>query len=310
MPCDRRRTGKVDFYSPAVRVPIEVGGVTGGFQYSRTAVWNKETYAGHTIEAPFEIFSDQGRDDFTGTVDATDYGVIGADYLTEAHNDSNAPGHWEANFNINITWQFVTTTTVPSGWDILGLVGVAFPDTQQTSQGSIPQRCPWPLPYEPYMGNSLQATGKRDDLGGIKFVDQFANQFPINPNLNPVFLSTGIPYAGDFVPDGYVRITNPIPVACGISTVLNGGFGVPEVMQGKTKLLCYPKFTWDSTRMGEIADWFMQWPALIRLRNHTSGALTTVGGRLSIDAETITYGPVHFVLNRPICKVAGILSGC
>lgn len=248
-------------------------------------------------------------------LDGTNYGVTSADYLTPATNDAGAPGQWIYGFDLRIPFVGVgnpgTLDSVPGRY-------TSYPWRYiQVIHGSIgwpasPSGCPWPLPYVSNPGEVppiVLETPQLNSIYGIRFIDQFGSPLPVNPWHYQYFAATGFDYIGS---------GSPIAVNCSVG--FGQGFAVPDLVRpDKTRLLCYPKFTWDISRMTAVANWFMQWPARVEFRRGPGGfplgGIPTeddiiVDGHLSIDPNAINYGPVNFVLDRPPCKFAGILNAC
>lgn len=286
-----------------------------------------------------------------GTVDGRNYGVTGTDYLAAATSDSNAPGNWTMDCVMTVPW-----SVQPNPGTLDGVAGrypnypwlwnrnawAQFPNTTDINPGQVGRVVPYPLPCDiaTFSADSAYIVRAEDyALAGVKFVDQFGNPFPIGSGINQgfdpaigynfLFANTFFQYSGTHVPyGGYVGIANPLPVGFGFSIgqdyrgqSLVGVFYVPDIRRSdKTRLLCYPKLTWDAGRMATIASYFATVPVKATFVRGPGGIsvppnppsldVIDVDGTMSVDPNLIAFGPMHFNLSRPPCKFAGILNSC
>ncbi len=309
--CYRAADGKTNFFSPAAEfLHTELRGAAGIGSKNQWGTFLGTDAGPYTAKiVPYTRFGE------TLVVGAKDNSVIGADYLSPAHNDVNFPGAWSVNFNLYVPLNPTPTNGVPAGSNGLVRICVAFPSVVAGGSLSLNDLdFPWPLPLV-----SDISTAK-----GLGFVDQFGDPYPAFTTGFPVYSSTGpLPYsdASPYGVPGYAALdpvvgppaNNDLVIPCslghvyGPSTVELFIEDAPALPSG-SKPLAYPSFTWDSARMNAIVGWFDQYPCKLVYR--VGATFVAVDGRLGIDPNLISYGPVHFSLNRPQCKFAGILNAC
>jgi len=270
--CYRAAQGKTDFYSPGT----PLGGFRGDLSASNGA----------------------------------NYSSFGKDYLTPATNDVNYPGSWTATFNLYIQTNPQPINPLPPGTGALLVTLLAIPGmvpgfgSPLQSLGLDDLGFPWPMPL----------TNNISTVQGVRFVDQFKNPYPAFsfPNNQSYNTSGPLVYEPTQTP-GYGQVNlvstgGAITIPCSFAH-FSGSLFIADASTAGNKLLCYPNFTWDSARAALVANWFLQWPCKLIYSGPTGGPLI-VDGNLNINANSISYGPVHFILNRPQCKFADILSAC